>query len=168
MQKHFPFVVHKCHSKLWISSFFYRYSTIYHVFLRIPQQIFIILHMYEHSATISFFSTVLFVSVNFVEKLWDDTRVRRRWPSFLRAFTLVPQRSCTDRQRASRSLWLRRKFFFHYRSATIAPVPFSTYSTNVVNFFNLESGKWRRVFWSLHKKVKQNFSMQHFPILFLT
>lgn len=116
------------------------------------------MHMYEHSATISFSSTVLFVSANFVEKLWDDTQVRRRWPSFMRAFTLVPQRSWTDRQRTSRSLWLRRKFFFHYRSATITPVPFSTHSTNV-NFLNLESKKWRRVFWSLHKNVKHNFSL---------
>jgi len=147
VQKHFPFVIHKCHSKLWICSSFYRYSTIHHAFFRIPQETCIILHTYEHSVTISLSSTVLFVSVNFVEKLWDDTRLRQRWPSFLRAFTLVPQRSWTDRPRASRSLWLRRKFFFHYRSATIAPVPFSTYGTNVVNFLNLESGEMTACFF---------------------
>lgn len=141
----FPFVAHKCHSELWMCSSLYRCNTIHHAFLRIPQQTCIILYTYEHSATISLFSTVLIVSANFVKKLRDDVRVRRRWPSLLRAFTLVPQRSWTDRPRASRSLWLRRKFFFHCRSVTIAMVPFSTHGINVVNSFNLESGRRPRV-----------------------
>lgn len=128
----FPFVVHKIHkyycSESRIRSFFHRWSTVHHAFSWIPRSTCIILSAYEHSATILFSvfpaSWILQRSCRF----W----FRQRSLLLAHAFTVAPQRSRTDRPRASRFLWLRRKFFFHYRAATI---PFSTRGIKRGKFF---------------------------------
>lgn len=107
---------------------------------------------HEHSATISCSDrpTDQPTGLTFSSSPWMNftDEATPRWSTedhsvaqcSVRAFTLVPQRSRTDRPAASQSLWWRRKFFFHCRAATIA-------TTGLIQYARLETW-WILSIWN--------------------